>query len=80
MEEGVNCNAILKQNIRILTNAQHLKQICPLHKTYKQEVLHNDVVDGDVNQLDEKPNEAHDCKTNCCCHGNLLELCTSFIL
>lgn len=37
--------------------------------------LHNDVVNGDVDELDEEPNKAHDCKTNRCCHGNLLKLC-----
>ena len=36
--------------------------------------IHDDVVDWDVNQLDEKPNEAHDGKPDSCGHGNLLEL------
>lgn len=35
--------------------------------------LHNDVVDGDVDEFDKESNEAHDGKSNCCCHGNLLE-------
>lgn len=43
----------------------------------------NDVVDGDVDEFDKESNEAHDGKSNCCCHGNLLEffsiwLCASF--
>lgn len=38
--------------------------------------LHNDIVNGDVDELDEEPNEAHDCKTNRRGHGNLLKLCT----
>lgn len=33
----------------------------------------NDVVNGDVDQFDEEANETHDCESNCCCHGNLLE-------
>ena len=37
--------------------------------------LHNNVVDRDVNQLDEKSNEAHDSKSNSSGHGNFLELC-----
>ncbi len=36
--------------------------------------LHNDVVDGDVDEFDKESNEAHDGESNCCCHGNLLEL------
>lgn len=40
-----------------------------------QAYLHDDVVNRDVDELDEKPNEAHDCKTNRRCHGNLLKLC-----
>ena len=37
--------------------------------------LHNDVVDGDVNKLHEKPDEAHNCESYRCGHGDLLELC-----
>lgn len=37
--------------------------------------LHNDVVNGDVDQLHKEANEAHDGKAYCCCHGDLLELC-----
>lgn len=37
--------------------------------------LHNDVVNGDVDELDKEANETHDCKTNRCGHGNLLKLC-----
>ena len=34
----------------------------------------NDVVDWDVNQFDEKSDEAHDCETDGCGDSNLLEL------
>ena len=34
----------------------------------------NDVVDGDVNQLDEEPDESHESESNRCSDGNLLEL------
>jgi len=34
----------------------------------------NDVVDGDVDELDEEPDEAHQGKPNGCCYGDLLEL------
>lgn len=37
--------------------------------------LHNDVVDGDVDEFDKESNEAHDGKANCCCHGDFLEFC-----
>ena len=37
--------------------------------------LHNDVVDGNVDELDKEPNEAHDEKAYCCSKGNLLKLC-----
>ena len=37
--------------------------------------LHNDVVDGDVDELHEEPNESHDGKPNSSGHGNFLELC-----
>ena len=40
------------------------------------EHLHNNVVDGDVDQLDKETNEAHDGKANGSGHSNLLELCT----
>ena len=35
--------------------------------------LHNDVVDGDVDEFHKESDEAHDRKANRCCHGNLLE-------
>lgn len=35
--------------------------------------LHNDVVDGDVNELDKETNESHDGKPNRCGHCNLLK-------
>lgn len=35
---------------------------------------HNDVVDGDVNELDKETDETHDGKPNCCGHSNLLKL------
>lgn len=43
----------------------------------------NDIVDGDVDEFDEESNEAHDGKSNCCSHSNLLEFfsvwfCASF--
>lgn len=40
--------------------------------------LHNDVVDGDVNEFDEETNETHDSKPNRCSHGNLLEFCRKY--
>jgi hypothetical protein len=33
----------------------------------------DDVVDGDVDELNEKSNETHDGKANSCGHSNLLE-------
>ena len=37
--------------------------------------LHNDIVDGNMNELDEEANESHDGKTDGCGNGDLLELC-----
>ena len=37
--------------------------------------LHQDVVDGDVNELHKVADEPHDGKPHCCCQGDLLELC-----
>ena len=34
----------------------------------------NDVVDGNVDELDEESNESHESKANGCSNGNLLEL------
>ena len=36
---------------------------------------HNDVVDGNVDELDEETDEAHDGKPDGCRYGDLLELC-----
>ena len=36
---------------------------------------HNDVVDGDVNELDEEADEAHDRESDGGGHGDLLEFC-----
>ena len=36
--------------------------------------LHNDVVDGNVDQLNEETNETHDGESNGSGHGDLLEL------
>lgn len=36
--------------------------------------LHDDIVDGDVNEFDEETDETHDSKSNSRCHGDLLEL------
>jgi len=36
----------------------------------------NDVVDGDMDQFDEEPNEAHDAESNSGCSGNLLKFFT----
>lgn len=36
--------------------------------------LHDDVVDGDVDEFDEEADEAHDGKPDRCGHGNFLEL------
>ena len=38
-------------------------------------LLHYDVVDGNVNEFDEKANESQDGKTNSSCQGNFLEFC-----
>ena len=38
-------------------------------------LLHYDVVDGNVNEFDEKANESHDSKTNGSRQGNFLEFC-----
>ena len=35
--------------------------------------LHNNVVDGNVDQFDEETNEAHDSESKRCGHGNLLK-------
>lgn len=35
---------------------------------------HNDLVDGDENELDEKANEAHDHETSCCPDADLVKL------
>lgn len=35
--------------------------------------LHNDVVDGDVDEFDEETDETHDGKPDRCGHGNFLE-------
>ena len=37
--------------------------------------LHNDVVDGNMDEFDEETDEFHDGRSNGCCHDNLLELC-----
>jgi len=34
----------------------------------------NDVVDGDMDQLDEESNESHDAEPDSCCHGDLSKL------
>ncbi len=36
--------------------------------------LHDNVVDGNVNEFYKETDEAHDCKAHSCCQGNLLEL------
>lgn len=36
--------------------------------------LHNNIVDGDVNELDKKSNKAHDTESNSGCDCNFLEL------
>ena len=41
--------------------------------------LHNDVVDGDVDQLDEEANEAHHREANGSGNGDLLQLCVSHV-
>ena len=38
--------------------------------------LHQNVVDGDVNELHKEPNETHDSESHCCCQGDFLELCS----
>ena len=42
---------------------------------YRNQYLHNDVVDWNMDQLNEKSNEAHDAKADGSCHGDLLEFC-----
>jgi hypothetical protein len=42
--------------------------------------LHNDVVDGNVDELNKEANEAHQAEANSCGHGNLLEFCKSLKL
>lgn len=37
--------------------------------------LHNNVVDGNVDELDKEPNETHDEKAYCRGKGNSLKLC-----
>eukprot|EP00745_Piridium_sociabile_P040339 TRINITY_DN77220_c0_g1_i2.p1 TRINITY_DN77220_c0_g1~~TRINITY_DN77220_c0_g1_i2.p1 ORF type:complete len:105 (+),score=10.21 TRINITY_DN77220_c0_g1_i2:317-631(+) len=48
----------------------------PMTHSFRSDTLgsHNDVVDGDVDQLDEEPDEPHDGKPNRRRYGNLLEL------
>lgn len=36
---------------------------------------HNDVVDGDMDELDKEPNKSHDQESNKGCQSNFLELC-----
>merc|ERR1712212_252578 len=36
-------------------------------------LLNDDVVNGDVDQFDEEPDETHDGEPDGSCHGNLLE-------
>lgn len=43
-------------------------------RTKRQADLHNDVVDGDVDQLDKESDEPHDGKADRRRHRNLLEL------
>ena len=43
-------------------------------KYHRNIYLHNDVVDGDVNELHKKPDEAHNGESYRCRHGNLLKL------
>lgn len=38
--------------------------------------IHNDIIDGNVNQFDKKPNESHNCKANSSCHSNFLKFCS----
>jgi len=55
---------------------QDLQQFLPKMATYHRPVLlYYDVIDGNVNEFDEKANESHDSKTNGSCQGNFLELC-----
>lgn len=45
-----------------------------IKKKYKRfRILHNDVVDGDVDELDEEANEAHDAETDGGGERDLLE-------
>ena len=45
------------------------------HREVGQLRADDDVVDGDVDQLDEEPDEAHDGEADGCGHSDLLELC-----
>lgn len=52
-----------------------LPQGCGLTNAQESSDLHQDVVDGDVNELHKVADEPHDGKPHCCCQGDLLELC-----
>ena len=54
-----------------------LPQGCTLTPSYYSD-LHQDVVDGDVNELHKVADEAHDGEPHCRCQGDLLELCMGF--
>lgn len=41
--------------------------------TMLRSATHNDLVDGDENQLDKKANEAHDHESSCCPRADLVE-------
>ena len=45
-----------------------------LDETVQNSGSDDDVVDGNVDQLDEKSNESHESKSDSCSDGNLLEL------
>ena len=36
-------------------------------------LLHNNIVDWNVNQFDEESDESHNGESNSCCHGDFLE-------
>ena len=60
------------------TNTKHfniLKTVSIELNRKKTSYLHNDVVDGNMNEFDKKSDESHDSKTNCCGNSDFLEFC-----
>lgn len=60
---------------RPLFQIEQVKNNVKFSETEGHVYLHNDIVDGDMDQFDKETNKSHYRKAYCCCHGNLLELC-----